>query len=97
MRKITTQENFNIAADNTEINLSAGNGKMILEINYYSSRMPMRTFRRAMGYRKFLKSIDMPVYVYVNNKKTIRLKGKHWWIYRPAAFIGWSVRNILTT
>ncbi len=96
MKKIIAEGELNITRGTTDIRLAAGNNRMILEVSYPEKRMPLYLLRRAMGYRSFLTHLDMPVYVYVNRSKIVKLNGNKFWIYRPFKLMAWLFRNTFT-
>lgn len=97
MKKTTAQGHIATTPDETDIQLAAGEGRLIMNIYLKGKRMPVQTMRRAMAYRKFLHGLDMPVYVYVDNKKILKLKGKKYWYYRPFLVMRWFIRNLFST
>lgn len=96
MKKLTAQGRLEIISEETEIKLSAGNHRMIMEISHNGKKLPVRTFRRALAYREFLSLFDMPVYVYVNSAKIIKLNGNKFWVYRPFKVAGWFIRDLFS-
>jgi hypothetical protein len=95
--KKTTAGHIATTPDETDIQLAAGEGRLIMNIFLKGRKMPVQIIRRAMSYRKFLHGLDMPVYVYVDNKKILKLKGKSYWCYRPLLVIRWFIRNLFST
>jgi hypothetical protein len=96
MRKITAQGHIAVTSDETEIQLAAGDGKMIMDIHLKGKKMPVQIMRRAMAYRKFLLLLDMPVYVFVDGRKVLKLYGQKYWVYRPFLVFGWFIRNLFS-
>ncbi len=96
MKKISAYGHLTITSDETDIRLCAGRSRMILEVTHQGSRMPIRTFRRALAYREFLTVLDMPVIVYVNRVKIVKLNGKKYRVYRPLRMMGWFIRDLFS-
>ena len=96
MKKITAHGHLQIVSDETEIRLSAGDRRMVMDIQHQGKRMPIRTFRRALAYREFLRLLDMPVLVYVNRQKILKLNGKKIRVYKPLTVFGWFVRDLVS-
>ena len=96
MKKLIAEGELTITKGTTDIRMSAGNKRMILEVSYPDKRIPLYLLRRAMSYRSFLTYLDMPVYVYVNRSKIVKLNGKKFWIYKPFQLLGWMFRNTFT-
>ncbi len=59
MKKTTAQGHIATAPDETDIQLAAGEGRLIMNIYLKGRRMPVQTMRRAMAYRKFLHGLDI--------------------------------------
>jgi hypothetical protein len=96
MKKITARGNVFITSEETDIRLCAGHSRMVLEITHPGKRLPLRVFRRALAYREFLTVFDMPVIIYVNRIKIVKLNGKKFRVYRPFRVMGWFIRDIFS-
>lgn len=75
-----------------DIQLTAGTNRMEMHIRTHGARLPVQTIRRALAYRKFLSYLDMPVQVYLDNKRLALIHGEKYKVYRPVVLSLWLIK-----